>query len=105
MADVAQTARARRCDVCIIELDDRLLVRPGTVILKPADKLIIGNLTDQLARVDLRNLGGREFDLPAGQVAVENFGVDRRPKPYTYKVFVGGRKAHGESDPVIIIDP
>jgi len=105
MEVVAQTARARKCDVCIIELDDRLLVRPGTVILKPADKLIIGNLTDQLAHVDLRNLGGREFDLPAGQVAVEDFGVGRQPKPYTYTVLVGGRKAHGESDPVIIIDP
>ena len=100
-----QQPRDRKCDAYIIDLDDRYLVRPSVVSLKKHDPFIICNLTNQLAHVDLRNLGGPSFDLQAGQWAAVDLDPNRAPKAYHYEVFVGGRRAHAESDPVIIIDP
>jgi selenophosphate synthetase-related protein len=96
----------RKVDAYVIDIDGKLLVRPSVVVLKQHDEFQLCNLTNNN---DVQVCFGEPANAAdwlqvddkkkRGQVMAMTPGV------YRYHVRVAGRPAHGESDPVIIIDP
>jgi hypothetical protein len=107
--------KPRRSDAYIVEVDGRFLVRPSPAILRNKNKFLLSNLTPFPAEVALEPT----LDLEAGEtnpLTIDPGGFwewrlkDLPEGAYRYKVTLDlGNNvkvvAHGDSDPVIIIDP
>ena len=98
----SQPPKNRKSDAYILDIDDRFIVRPTVAVLKKNDEFEIYNLSGLQAVVTFPDFPGETLTLQDrewGTATVSGQG------PYRYEVTVGGRRAHAESDPVIIIDP
>jgi hypothetical protein len=115
--DTAQLAtRDRKCDAFIIAHTDsqgrvEYLVRPAVSLIDGKhgpDTFLIRNLTGRSdVYVHLNGHGepqGAQLVGPGKHDVVE-FTITTDALSFDYKVTVGGDRAHGNSDPVIIIDP
>jgi hypothetical protein len=104
-----------RSDAYIVNVDDRFLVRPSPAIPKNKNKFRISNLTRFSAEVEL----GPGLDLEVGEInprpvpagGFAEWSLKDLPEAayrYTVVLDLGNGltvAAHGDSDPVIIIDP
>jgi hypothetical protein len=87
------------------------LVRPSCAVVDGSNghpKFRIRNLTgDPNAWVDLKGkaLGINRRQVKAGKHDAEDFALVTADLCIDYEVTVGGQRAKGDSDPVIIIDP
>jgi hypothetical protein len=116
MNTAQQTTRDRKCDAFIIAHAGsqgmvEYLVRPAVSLIDGKhgpDTFLIRNLTGRDdVFVDLKGHGeptGPQFVGPGKHDVVE-FTVTTVDFSFDYEVKVGGDRAHGNSDPVIIIDP
>jgi hypothetical protein len=90
----------------IIDIDGKLLVRPSVVVLRKNEEFRLCNLTDSNdVQVCFEDPNVRPNWFPIEKSRKHGRVMSMDPGVYRYKVTVGGRPAHGESDPVIIIDP
>lgn len=105
MNQEARKPKLKKSDVYIINVDDRLLVRPAVVVVRGNQTLDICNLTGEQAAVTLTCIDAGTISIAPGDWEEVTVGPQSAAGAHTYGVAVGGRKAHGESDPVIIIDP
>jgi hypothetical protein len=93
----------------IIEIEGKFLVRPSVATIGKNEELTIRNLTSYPARVENCSLfAAQRTDVSPGSVGTISLaspsGVDQ------YEVWLQIRtnawvRVHGDSDPVIIIDP
>ena len=97
-----QPPKNRKSDAYILDIDDRFIVRPSVAVLKRNDEFEIYNLCGQDAVVTFPDFPGQTLSLHHGEWGTAMVGGQG---VYRYEVKVGGRRAHAESDPVIIIDP
>jgi hypothetical protein len=116
MAAGLQATRARKCDAFIITHVNgqgklEYLVRPAVSLIdgkNEASTFLIRNLTGRdEVYVDLKGHGqplGRQRVAP-GKYDYQEFTVTSGDSWFEYEVTVDGGRAHGNSDPVIIIDP
>jgi hypothetical protein len=110
---IVEKVKTRQSDAYVIDVDDRLLVRPAVTILKQNNKFQISNLTGYEIDVTI----GSGLSLAPGQTETkriakqkwDDFDTAGAAGCFRYEVRVidgspAGRKAHGDSDPVIIVD-
>ena len=114
MAAQILNTKGDRSDAHIVEVDNRFIVRPSPVVPKNNKKFRISNLTPYQALLTI--LPGLTLDTgqdesvqigPYGYEDIRLGANDERPYRYTVTLDVNGTPspAHGDSDPVIIIDP
>ncbi len=108
-----------KVNVFIVQQDGEFVVQPAITVLDPAagDKLKIFNMTkdDIVFRLDLPvgsaspfTAAGNESldDIPKGGVLTRQVLGAAPAATYTYEIFMrqSGKKAKGNSDPMLIID-
>lgn len=101
---------AKRCDAVVLQHDAGFVVDPACARVSGHELVFtIRNLTDfsdalvQLPATRVEHGSHREKILKPGQS--ESFKLWRQNGTFAYRVTVEGQRAHGNSDPVIIIDP
>ena len=113
-ADRPLSQKPAKSDAFILHVGEKFLVRPAAVVVGKRRVFRISNLTGFVARVQLPpeivvdNNPGKYIDIPSQQYGEFEIGENTEVAfPYTVTLGVGTLtfKAHGDSDPVIIIDP
>ncbi|MFO7694897.1 MAG: hypothetical protein R6V57_17585 [Vicinamibacterales bacterium] len=109
------SGKSVRSDAYIVEVEGRFLVRPSPAIPKNKNEFRISNLTRFEAVVmpekELTLQDGQEVPLRVGSQSYGEWNLKdllESAYRYTVELIVGPGitvKAHGDSDPVIIIDP
>ena len=106
MALQDQRPKIKKSDAYIIDVSGEFRVRPSAAVVRKPDEFEICNLTQATFVVKLLAAGVPEFSLEPGDwISVP---LTEASGAFEYEVMLASdrtRKARGESDPVIIIDP
>ena len=96
--------------VCVVESNGDFFVQPAAVAAEKNDSLRIHNLTneDLVFRIDATSPFGAEQTVlvkkgSKAKIPVSNTAADG-PYPYQILMVQSGKKAKGNSDPMLIID-
>jgi hypothetical protein len=107
MAQQYTKTKGKKSDAYIIDLDGEWRVKPSVSVVKNPDEFDICNLTSTTFIIDVSGPGGGPgFTLGPGDW--KSVPLSKERGVYTYTVTLASdptRKARGDSDPVIIIDP